>query len=61
MILLKKLIRLLKAQMMIKRMESIDLTEIYAYGTRKDLASKKLKKKRLNVIGQRLLIIDTGY
>ena len=40
MILLKKLIRLLKAQMIIKRMESIDLTEIYAYGTRNDLVSK---------------------
>ena len=49
MILLKKLIRLLKVQMMIKRVVSIDLTEIYAYGTRKDLVSKKLKKKRLNV------------
>ena len=45
MILLKKLIRLLKAQMMIKRMESIDLTEIYAYGTRNDLVSKNWKRR----------------
>ena len=40
MFLLKKLITLLYVQMMIKRMQSIDLIEIYPYGTSKDLVSE---------------------
>ena len=49
MFLLNKLIRLLSVQM-ISRMQSIDSTETYAYGTSKDLVSKKEKIKCNNTI-----------
>ena len=48
MFLLKKLIRLFSVQ----RMQSIDSTETYAYGTSKDLVSKKEEIKCNSTIKQ---------
>ena len=50
MFLLKKLIRLLQGQMMIKKMQSIDSMETYAYGTNKVLINEKEEFKCNNII-----------
>ena len=52
MFLLKKLIRLFQVQMMIKKLQSIDSIETYAYGMNKDLVSKTEEIKCNNIIKQ---------
>ena len=52
MFLLKKLIRLLQVQIMIRKMQSISSIETYSYRMRKDLVSEKEELKCNNIIKQ---------